>query len=85
MPTHRQSILDEIDRERDAQDKQWGGETHDDSHEQYDWLRFIDYQENRMNSNDYRERMIKIAALAIAAVESYDRKALIQQGTNPKH
>lgn len=80
-------ILFDIIAERVAQDKQWGGPEHDDAHRGVDWLRYINRQStlacNETLSDDasevvdpegYRARMVKIAALAIAAIESHDRK-----------
>ena len=67
-------ILLEVVEEREKQDKRWGGSKHDDKHLFSDWIFFIgDYLKGRRGKN-YRDRMIKIAALAVAAVESYDRK-----------
>jgi hypothetical protein len=31
------SVYDEIRAERERQDEQWGGESHDDGHAAYDW------------------------------------------------
>ncbi len=84
-----QEILDEIIAERERQDVKWGGPEHDDNHRLGDWLQFIedraDYQrfvlehpERASDSpylSDYRATLIKIAALAVAAIESFDRKA----------
>ena len=73
-------IIGDIARERDRQDLQWGGAAHDDEHIPYDWQGFIEKQCRRLCSgaipaNDYREHLVKIAAIAVAAIESYDRKA----------
>lgn len=64
--------------ERRAQDEQWGGATHDDEHEAYEWMDYINKQVKRAQSvrNDneaFRSRLVKIAALAGAGVESIDR------------
>lgn len=72
--------------ERDRQDAQWGGPDHDDTHTGSDWLIYIEhqrataYQETLSDDGDsivdpegYRQRMVKIAALAFAAIESLDR------------
>lgn len=68
-------VYQEIQREREHQDAQWGGPEHDDQHTGYDWLEFIEYQTGKINDPpSYREGLIKIAALAVAALESYDRK-----------
>lgn len=66
--------------ERRTQDEQWGGAAHDDEHAAYEWLEYIDKQVRKANGvrNDddrYRSRLVKIAALAAAAIESVDRSA----------
>jgi hypothetical protein len=81
--------IEDVVGERLNQDAQWGGYTHDDTHEPMDWHRYIEYQLNRwritqQSSEEFalpqqlvdvaRERLVKIAALALAAIESIDRK-----------
>jgi hypothetical protein len=73
--------------ERAAQDAQWGGAVHDDSHDTGDFLEFIaiqagkavhDYDMAKTRQDEdaaFRARFVKIAALAWAAIESIDRKA----------
>jgi hypothetical protein len=70
----------EICGERMLQDKKWGGPTHDDTHTQMDWTQFIidKVQQSIMPAShgddaEWRRRMVQIAALALAAVQSYDR------------
>lgn len=74
-------ILGEVATERDRQDAKWGGPDHDDQHTAGAWLSFIEGKTFlagralRLYSPDqYRKRLIHIAALAVAAVESMDRK-----------
>lgn len=80
-----EKIFDEIKAERKAQDEQWGGPEHDDGHSWFDFLRFIRKQ-NCLAENEHektfntekligmaRARFVKIAALAVAAIESIDR------------
>jgi hypothetical protein len=74
------TIEEEIANERLMQDMEWGGPDHDDKHDWYDWRQFL-YKQLTSLSMEYEEvrrrrRFIKIAALAIAAVESMDRKAI---------
>lgn len=72
-------IIAEIKAERAAQDAQWGGADHDDRHGMEEFAEFIDGQLTKCahgRSQNSRERFIKIAALALAAVESHDRKAV---------
>lgn len=62
--------------ERGLQDEQWGGPEHDDGHTLVDWRDFIVKQADRsVSSCDARARLVKVAALALAAIESLDRKA----------
>lgn len=76
--SERQNIFNEIDKERTAQDQQWGGEVHDDRHKPEDWCLYIDKQRRLARDADdpieYEARMIKIAALAVAAMESLLRR-----------
>jgi len=76
---HKSNILEEVRAERDRQDAKWGGPEHDDTHDQETWARLIDdrlpYPEDANTCKEYRQDMIEIAALAVAAVESLDRKA----------
>lgn len=76
---HEQEVLEEVRAERARQDAKWGGPEHDDGHEQAIWVRLIDdrlaYPEDANGCKEYRQDMIEIAALAVAAVESFDRKA----------
>lgn len=72
-------ILTEIAAERVRQDMKWGGPEHDDTHTHTDWLNLIDKRlappaSHRTPAVEYRRAMIEIAALAIAAVASFDRK-----------
>lgn len=84
--TGTEGIVLDIFAERDRQDAQWGGPEHDDGHTAHDWLRYIGHQAQRAHdetlSDDrtqlvdpehYRQRLVKIAALAVAALESHDR------------
>lgn len=71
-------VVREVMSERARQDAKWGGTWHDDTHSLLDWWAFI---RQRMTGRSYpegpqreRQDLIEIAALAIAAVESMDRK-----------
>ena len=69
--------LQDVATERQRQDAKWGGPEHDDLHSFADWHRFIN---ERLASSAYaneartRKLLIEIAALAVAAAESMDRK-----------
>lgn len=80
-------IILDVARERMRQDEQWGGSRHDDTHHAGEWLQYIGKQQvlavNETIADDdlrlvdpqgYRERLVKIAALAVAALQSHDRK-----------
>lgn len=77
----RRNILDEVDGERSRQDEKFGGPDKDDARKHIvDWIQDIEAytawakQMYRMGSPDkYRRRMMQIAALAVAACESFDR------------
>lgn len=76
-------VIDEVAVERDRQDQKWGGSEHDDLHGVAEFVQFImDYagwarQMASAGSPDKaRRRLIQVAALAVAAVESIDRRHL---------
>lgn len=68
-------VLAEVREEREAQDVQWGGPEHDDGHTITDWQRFLHERVLRLGDAGVSDRdlLIQVAALAVAAVESYDR------------
>lgn len=76
-------VLGEILCERIRQDRKWGGPSHDDLHSPEDWVRWIknyaswaDQMACAGSHDKYRRRMINIAALASAAVQSLDRQTI---------
>ncbi|MEZ5934858.1 MAG: hypothetical protein R3F54_23570 [Alphaproteobacteria bacterium] len=74
-------ILEEIRRERDRQDEKYGGPDHDDSHYPGDWCLILSKYLGRAAAETidaepdaaFRDNMIKIAAVAVAAIQSLDR------------
>jgi hypothetical protein len=75
---HRQeAVLNEIRAERQYQDSIWGGPEHDDTNTERNWADYIvEYLSGlspRTQHKGFRERMVKVAALAVAAIESHDR------------
>lgn len=68
----------EIAAERTRQEAQHGGDENDDKNRFIDWAIFIGYQLDRGHHEKdpakERARMVKIAALAVAAIEAYDRR-----------
>ncbi len=73
----QQGIYDEIRDERDRQDKKWGGPSHDDNHSINDFIAFI-AKHAGMASDSFavtrRKQMIRVAALAVAAIQKIDRE-----------
>ena len=80
----RQNIFKQIDFERAYQDNLWGGSIHDDKHGTRDWTSFIAVYLGRANGvesnwgedlDQVRAMFIKVATLAVAAIESIDRNS----------
>jgi hypothetical protein len=73
------AIFAEIMRERIAQDAQWGGPAHDDELVRFQWRDCIQKQLNytRNGAREFEERMVKIAALAVAAIQASRRDRAI--------
>lgn len=78
----REKIFEEIRIERNAQDAKWG-EEFDDGNSPYHWAAYIAQYATRNLIGDpraaseaaFRGDMVKVAALAVAAIESIDRRA----------
>jgi hypothetical protein len=71
-------VIDEVLRERVHQDKTWGGPEHDDNHSIDDWRLFLHGRVEALGKRSRpqdRDLLVEIAALAVAAVESWDRKS----------
>jgi hypothetical protein len=74
-------VLEEIKRERDRQDETYGGPDHDDSHYPGDWCLILSKYLGQAATETidarpdaaFRDNMIKIAAVAIAATQCFDR------------
>ena len=79
-------VVAEVMAERDRQDRKWGGPTHDRVHSEADWCRYVREHEIRAESalagepiregDDWRTQMVRIAPLAVAAIESHDSKTI---------
>ena len=76
-----ESVLTEVSEERQRQDEKWGGPLHDDEHNTAEFVQWIeDYagwarmMASMKSMDKARRRLIQVAALAVAAVESLDRK-----------
>jgi hypothetical protein len=77
--THLDKIYDEIKEERMRQDNKWGGASHDDEHIYADWFDFIVRHTTKSLEDDgilFRKQMVRVAALAVAAIEWCDRRTL---------
>lgn len=82
MNPQTEIIFEEIAEERARQDSKWGGPQIDDCRKTPEcWCQDLEAyivwarQMNRMGSPEkYRRRMLQVAALAVAACESFDRK-----------
>lgn len=79
----QQQILEEIHQERERQNKHWGEAAHNDAHTIIEFVQLIrDYASwarvmGVMNSHDKaRRRLVQVAALAVAAIESIDRRQI---------
>ena len=76
----KQSVLDEVSKERAIQDAQWGGAAHDDKHTEPEWIAIL-ARHLGLAANDeaeeeptrFRRQMVRLAAVAVAAVEAFDR------------
>jgi hypothetical protein len=76
--TNQEKIIEEILAEREYQDHKWGGDIHDDRHTGHDWIAYMVKHlgrsiTHRMADDTFRTQMIRVAALAVAAAEWYDR------------
>lgn len=73
------TILREIEIERHyGQDRKWGGAKHDDEHTDRDWVFYITKHLGKavtwpFNAGVFRKQMIRVAALAVAAIQALDR------------
>jgi hypothetical protein len=81
-------VLAEIEAERGRQNVEWGGPEHDEGHCCEDWLTYIAKQMRCIRGGTEsaprpaRERMVMIAALAVAALENAPDLQPTTQGDN---
>lgn len=80
MNTNTPAVLADVADERKRQDEKWGGPEHDDQHDTAAFVQLIeDYagwartMAGMGSNHKARVRLIQVAALAVAAVESLDR------------
>src|SRR5690348_6314119 len=77
-----QKVLAELVKERAYQDTRWGGKAFDDANTERDWAAFILHylalgltaRLGAVPGRPFREAMLKVAALAVAAIEAEDRR-----------
>lgn len=77
----RDKIFKQIEAERKHQDSKWGAEF-DDRNTPYNWAAYIAQYSTRNLIGDprvasevlFRADMVKVAALAVAAIESINRR-----------
>lgn len=80
MSNQTPSVFDEIKAELDRQQSEWGGPSHDDTHDARDWHILLNIQMGKLadalleGRQSPRRRMIQIAAVCVSAVESMDRR-----------
>ena len=77
----QEEIFNKVFEERKNQDAKWG----EQNHEPYKWMAILGEEVGESNKavlendfgngslDDYRKEMIQVAAVAIAAIESFDR------------
>jgi hypothetical protein len=78
-PQARQKLYAEVEAERLAQDEKWGGPSHDDEHTVGEWVHYIEQKNGSLfcaetDPAKQRKLLVQIAALAVAAAESIERK-----------
>ena len=76
ISSERAHIYEEVNEERERQDKKWGQQDHNP----FVWLAILAEEMGEASQSllqykldSYREEMVQCAAVAIAAIESYDR------------
>ena len=78
MSRFDKNIFNEIDKEREYQDKKWGGHSNDDKLDMAQWAGFVSEYATGSSARTWqkpsRERFVKAAALCVAAIEALDRK-----------
>ena len=75
MPSNREIFFEAVEAERKRQDERWGGRAHDIEHWGNDWISFITKQVGAacgysLGNSEFETRMIRVAALALAAYEA---------------
>lgn len=76
MSEARKKIFEDLEKERAYQDKEWGRDF-DKKNTINDWVTYImiyagESSRQGLDIEEWRTKMIKVAALAVAAIELYD-------------
>jgi hypothetical protein len=80
----KSNVYSDIKAERKKQDAEWGGPNHDNGHTMFFWVSFIVKHAGKSLSNEifsltklnlFRYQMVRVAALAVAAIAWADRKS----------
>lgn len=73
------SLMNELKSERERQNEKWG----EPNHHAYKWLAILGEEYGEackdildVNPLNYRNELLQVAAVAIAAIESFDRHGL---------
>lgn len=76
------AIANDVLQECQRQDEKWGGPEHDDQHTDREWTAIVaehlgraGYAISEDDAVGYRRQMVRVAALAVAALEAFDRRA----------
>lgn len=77
MTPETAKVLEEVAQERENQDATWGTKF-DDQNNANDWVAYIAKQAGKattfpFDATNFRQKMIEVAAMAVAAVETFDR------------
>ena len=81
----RAAIFAAVEAERARQDMRWGTDVDDQKNSPTDWVAYISHHATRWFKggfkpypksvvDSYRDQMVRVAALAVAAIESLDRQ-----------
>lgn len=77
--------MEDVAQERQRQDEKWGIQ----DHATYKWLTILMEEvgeaskaalesDDRHGNDDYREEMVQVAAVALAAIECHDRAEMVR-------
>lgn len=79
----RADVIAQIEAEIERAAVKWGGPSSDDRLDRLTWLRLVDEHRIRAtrhgtDADEYRHELVVIAALAITAIETLDRRRVPQ-------